>query len=293
MNEAVLAVDLGGTNMRVAAVGPDGTVGHRVTRPTPKAPEPESLTAMAREVLDLADLSAAVVGVPGRVDYAEGRVEHAPNLPRSWVDDLTAVALEKELGVPVSLANDADLAAVGETYAGAGRDCEDVAYVTISTGVGAGVLLGRRLVHGRRSIAELGHTTIAYQSPQGTVEDLGSGTALNALAQETGLTAEGPELDRLVERGDDKATAVWERVLAAAAVGVANLAHLFSPEMVIIGGGLGRSSGTVLETVHAGLERFGPKDLPEPIEVVPAELGDGSGLVGAAFWRQAAPRTWN
>lgn len=279
--------------MRVAAVHPDGSIGHRLTRPTPRAPDPSALTALAREVLEDVEVGGGVVGVPGRVDYAEGRVEFAPNLPRSWVDDLTAVAMEKALEVPVSLANDADLAAVGEAYAGAAQDRRDVAYVTISTGVGAGVLLDRRLVHGRRSIAELGHTTIAYQAPRGTVEDRGSGTALNELATEIGLTARGPELDRLVEQGDDQAREIWDRVIAAAGVGVANLAHLFSPEIVVIGGGLGRSSATVLEAVRSSLTRLGPRDLPEPIEVVPAQLGDDSGLVGAAFWREAAPGAWN
>ncbi len=105
MADTVLAVDLGGTNMR-----------------------------------------AAVIGVPGRIDHMAGALEHAPNLPSHWPGALHEALLTDHLGVPVSLANDADLATVGEACFGAGRGAADVVSITVSTGVGAGVLLGGRLV---------------------------------------------------------------------------------------------------------------------------------------------------
>ncbi|MHB8467787.1 MAG: ROK family protein, partial [Acidimicrobiales bacterium] len=155
----VLAVDLGGTNMRCAAVDEAGTVGHRLERPTPHdGTDTSALTALMAEVAgNVTGCTSAVVGVPGRVDYRVGALEQAPNLPVTWPPMLTEARLSQTVGLPVALANDADLAAVGEAFFGAGRAFSDVAYLTISTGIGAGVVLGGLLVHGRRSLAEVGH----------------------------------------------------------------------------------------------------------------------------------------
>lgn len=195
------------------------------------------------------------------------------------------------LGMPVLLANDADLAAVGEASFGAGRGWRDVAYVTLSTGVGAGVVFDGAIVHGRRSLAELGPTILdraaAAIGDPATVEALGSGTALGRVACAAGLPEDGAELVRLVAAGDEQAGRVWATVVRAAAYGIVNVAHLFSPEIVIVGGGLGRNGSLVLDPVRAELDRFGPAGLPEPIALVEAALGDDAALVGAALWRAA------
>lgn len=130
----VLAIDLGGTQMRAALVSKDGSVFRRSGRPTPLGDQDlDSLFELADEVVT-GDVSTAVVAVPGRVDYRLGRLEHAPNLPDRWTGLLGQDHLENQLGLEVALANDADVAAVGEAYFGAGRHFEDVAYITVSTG---------------------------------------------------------------------------------------------------------------------------------------------------------------
>ncbi len=288
-----LAVDLGGTHMRAAIVTDDGVVALRRTQPTPRQDRcPDALLVLVGDVLETRPVSAAVIGVPGRIDHAAGALEYAPNLPPHWPEALREDLLSDDLGVAVSLANDADLATVGEARFGAGRGAGDVVYVTVSTGIGAGVLLGGRLVRGRRSAAELGHTIVDLTAhghgEMATAEDRGSGTAFGRLGAARGLPASGAQLAALVEAGDDAAREVWEQVAGVVAVTVANVAHLFAPEVVVLGGGMGRDP-QLLAPVRRALEQDGPQGLAAAVEVRTAELGDDAGLVGAAGWAAASP----
>jgi glucokinase len=285
------AIDLGGTRMRAAIVDPDGAVLDRAVKPTPRSATcPDALISLLKGLTAGHIPSQAVIGVPGRVGYDVGRLAWAPNLPPTWVPALAHEYLSEELGMPVAIANDTDLAAVGEAQFGAGRGRSDVLYVTFSTGVGAGVVLGGRLVHGRYSLAEAGHTIIdrssaARQQPA-TLEELASGTALNRRATEAGLDARGPMLMELIEVDDPIASHIWVEVSAAAGIGVANLAHVFSPEIIVVGGGLGLT-GKLMEPIRKALNRHGPRNLYESIEIALAALGDDAGLVGAAGWHDA------
>jgi glucokinase len=284
-----LAVDLGGTSMRVSRTAPTGEVLDRVEEST--GDDCARLVDLMRKVASGGPVAHAVVGVPGRVDYQGGRLEYAPNLSPSWVESLSEDHLSSELGMAVSIANDADLAAVGESWFGAGRDFADVAYLTVSTGIGAGVVVGGLLVHGRRSMAEVGHTVVDGQAlaegRPATVEELGSGTALDRLAEEAGLDVTGRELVRQVRGGDAAAGKVLTRVITAAAIGAVNLAHLFTPDVLVVGGGLGLNGDLVLDPIRTLLEARGPRALPQPIAVVNAALGDDAGLAGAGAWHRA------
>ncbi|MCB9689042.1 MAG: ROK family protein [Alphaproteobacteria bacterium] len=284
-------MDLGGTRMRAALVADDGTVLRREVRATPREdPRPDALVELIRSVRELGGAERAVIGVPGRVDHARGALDHAPNLPASWAPHLTAEALGEALGLPVALANDADLAAAGEAVHGAGRGFRDVLYVTLSTGVGAGVLLGRRLVAGRRSAVEAGHHVIdlsAFRRGEpATFEQLASGTAFARIAREHGLD-DPMSVVELAGGGDQRARNVLEQVGLAAAVGVRNLCFLFTPEVVVIGGGLGLSGSWILEAIEVHLAAYGPPAWSA--EVRPAALGDDAGLVGASAWEQVRP----
>ncbi|MFO7961343.1 MAG: ROK family protein [Nitriliruptoraceae bacterium] len=291
MADQVLVVDLGGTNMRAAVVDAHGEIRLRRSQPTPREDTcPDALLGLVGGVLEDHPVASAVIGVPGRIEHAAGALEYAPNLPPHWPEALREDLLCTELGVPVALANDADLATVGEAFFGAGRGAEDVVYVTVSTGVGAGVVLGDRLVRGRRSLAELGHTIVDLHAladgRPATVEDLGSGTALGRLGAARGLSSSGAALSALVREGAADAIEVWEQVAGVVGIAIANVAHLFAPEVVVLGGGMGRDPG-LLATVRAGLVEHGPRALQPPIEVRTAELGDDAGLVGAAGWSRA------
>ena len=244
--------------MRAAIVDENGTLLERSEAPTPRDTDPEPLLTLVKRVLRGDSVDGAVVGVPGWVDYARGALEHAPNLPTGWIDDLTADAIADRIGVPVSLANDADLAAVGEAYFGAGRDADDVAYLTVSTGIGAGVVLGGRLVAGRRSLAEFGHTVIDWDAAPGapsTLEALGSGTSLGRRARAAGLPEDGAEIVRRLKAGEAAPRRVWEEMLAAVQVGVTNLAWVFMPEVIVLGGGVGLNGDLLIEPLLSGETR--------------------------------------
>jgi glucokinase len=276
--------------MRAALVADDGTISGRCERPTPRSATARPLVEMVAEVVADRAVAYAVVGVPGRVDYRAGVLEHAPNLAPGWAGELTEAGLGQVLGMEVALANDADLAAVGEAWFGAGRHHRDVVYLTVSTGIGAGVVTGGLLVHGRRSMAEVGHTIVDWRGlAQGraTVEQLGSGTALRTLAAEAGLDADGREVERRWRSGDPLASDVWASVVIVAAAAAVNLAQLFTPEVIVVGGGVGLVGDAVLGPMRALLSKWGPAGLPEPIEVVNAALGDDAALAGGAAWHRA------
>ena len=180
----ILAADVGGTQMRAALVDAGGGVIARETAPTPTDSDvPGALIDLIAGVGATAgssEVSHAVVGLPGAVDYEAGRLLSAPNLPSGWADSLSSDQLSAHLGLHVHVANDADMAAVGEVAFGAGAGIDGVvAYLTISTGIGAGVVHRGQLVRGRHSFGEFGHSVVDWRSWReglpGTLEELSSG----------------------------------------------------------------------------------------------------------------------
>lgn len=282
-----LAVDIGGTNLRSAVVDDDGNILDRAHAATPRqAPDTSVVLALSLPLRDAHPVDRAVVALPGRVDHEDGTLLHGPNLPAGWVPQLTRAALEAAFELPVAWANDADVAAIGEARFGAGRGHDDLVYVTVSTGVGAGIVVGGRLILPRHSAGEVGHSVVdralAAAGPDGTVEGLGSGTAIAVGARTAGLDAVGAGIVTRVGAGDETARRVWDDAMFAVGLGVVNLAHLAGPTLVVVGGGVGRNGDLVTAPIQATLDRLGPAG--PRIPVVTAELGDDSGLVGAAAW---------
>ena len=212
--DRTIAIDLGGTHVRAALVDDKGAVLHRIRRATPVAdPSPAFLVDLMQEVRADEACQRAVIGLPGVVDHENEVLVKAPNLPQAWIPMLTDAWLTERSGVAVSLANDADLAAVGESTFGAGRGFRDVVYITISTGIGAGIVLGDRLMRGRYSGGEVGHTILSRTAlaagEPATVEELGSGTSIIRRALAAGLHISGAEIAELVRQGDEGASEIW------------------------------------------------------------------------------------
>jgi glucokinase len=225
-----------------------------------------------------------VVGVPGVIDYARGTVVALPQLPR-WGTTVTATWLAAQLGLPVALANDADLGALGELHFGAGRGVEHLVYVTCSTGVGAGVVINGRLLHSRYSLAEVGHTIIDWRTGA-TVETFGSGSGLHAL---TGESAQA--IAARAAQGDPAAGALLQATAEAFAVGVLTLVRCFMPDRVVVGGGLAQTRERLLDPVRALIARA-PYCTVSAEDIVLAECGDDAGLRGAyARWRELQAQT--
>lgn len=281
MNDAILACDLGGTRLRVAVIAPDGSILWKKATQTPRE-DPDALVRLMREGLDGAGtVRGAVVGVPGPVDYRRGAALGLPNLPR-WNKRLDATGLTSDLGLQTLVANDADLAALGEHRFGAGRGIDDMLYMTSSTGVGAGVIVGGRLLRAGLSLAEVGHTIIDRATYE-TVESLGSGTALGQRAGE-----DAASVGAKASAGDPGAQDHFSVVAADFAIGVFNAVHCFSPEVVVIGGGMSQSGELLLRPVREMLTRCPTRCPASKAKVVRAAGGDDVGLKGAAaFWQDS------
>ncbi len=290
----VLAADIGGTSMRAALVDGRGSVLALKVVPTPAHDvAPAALIDLVRSVAATeghGQATHAVVGLPGAVDCTQGRLLWAPHLPDTWVHLLSQHELSQHLGLPVYVANDADLAAVGEAVFGAGAGAADVAYLTVSTGIGAGVLLRGRLLQGRRSMAEVGHTVIDLDAwaagLPSTLEELASGSGIAEQARRAGLgEIDARAVEGAAAEGDERARAIMDRAVLACAAGVCNLVMTFSPSVVVLGGGIGRRPDFFRLVREQVLRR--PAHHPDDLCLVVSALGDEAGLAGAAAWAAA------
>lgn len=294
--ETIVAADVGGTNMRAALIASDGEILFRHELPTPHhAKVPTQLTELIHSAANHQTTNRpapthVVVGMPGQIDYVAGKLLWAPHLPKSWPELLSASQLSTVIGLPVHLANDADVAAVGEAYFGSGKEHRDVAYITISTGMGSGLVFGGRLLRGTRSIAEIGHTIVDWEAARelkaATLEETASGSGMTRLADAAGLGAiSAKEIDELMKAGDKLAIGIWEQAIFVAAVGIANLVTCFSPEIVVLGGGLGLQPNFF--TAVSAAAQHNVQARSQMVPIVLASLGDNAGLVGAAGWTAA------
>lgn len=313
MPHYALAVDLGGSKILTALVDGAGGVRARHRAPTPpRGVEPvlEAITAGAQAVREaagvrLAEIVAVSVGAPGPLDPRTGVIFEPPNI-EEWHDVPLVDLLGPRVGLPVMLENDANAAAVGEWWIGAGRGVSDLIYITVSTGIGGGIIIGDRLVHGVSGTAgEVGHMTIDLTGPPcpcgrstGCLEVLASGTAIARMAREAVQSGRGAALlaraggdpaaldARIVEaaarEGDAVATAIFERAATYLGVGVANLLNLFNPARIVIGGGVSKAGGRLFEPVIRVARQRAFERPGRDAEIVPAALGDDVGVIGAA-----------
>ncbi len=235
-------------------------------------------------------MAAVGIGCGGPLDSRLGVLVAPLHLP-GWTDVPIVELASAEFGLPAVLDNDATAAAAGEHRFGAGRGTRNMVYLTVSTGVGGGVILDGRVFRGRTGNGgELGHVTVDWRGRRckgcgrrGCLEAYASGTSIAERAREAGLDVETASgVAGAARSGDAVAKRVWDETCEALACGIASLANVFEPERVVIGGGVSREGeqllGPVREQVRAQV--IGP--VARSLEVVGAELGDTVGVVGAA-----------
>lgn len=297
----VIAIDVGGTHLRAAAYAKDSQVPDRHERIKSHAPEEKVIDRM----LDLVDgiwpgdVDAIGVSSPGPLDSHTGVVMATPNI-KEWQDFPLTARLMKHFGVPAFLDNDANLACLAEWQFGAGRGHHDVLYLTVSTGVGGGVILGDRLLQGHHGLAaELGHVTLdpGPDAPlcgcgfPGHLEAFSSGTGIEhyvaeQLAAGRKSSLSGQPSARLIadaaRQGDSLAREAFARAGEYLGIAVANYLHSFDPSIVILGGGVSMSGALLRVPFEASLKKrvFHPRYL-EGLVIAQAELGDDAGLLGA------------
>ena len=307
--EFVFAADLGGTHLRVGTVDRNGKICCRQMQPTPQAEKPnEIVRALIDAVHECARkseaqggvLSAVSVVVPGTVNVADGVVVKAPNVP--CLDGFRlAAALESELEWPVILENDANAAAIGEMWRGAGQGYCTLICVTLGTGVGGGIILDGKLWRGADgSGGEIGHIGVdpfagvaCTCGSRGCLEVYASATAIVRMTREArprypnsilhnteDLTS--AKIYQAGREGDELAIEVFRRMGVYLGIGLASLINVLNPEIVVIGGGL--SNGWELFEKHMHQQVI-ERAFPIParrVKIVRAQCGDDAGLLGAA-----------
>jgi predicted NBD/HSP70 family sugar kinase len=234
-------------------------------------------------------LLGAGIALAGPIDHDKGALHPSDVLP-GWAEVDAASELEKRLDTPAYVDNDANLGALAEVTLGAGRNARFAAYVSISSGIGAGIVVDGRPYHGHRGTAgEIGHVVVDPQGPicrcgnRGCLETLASGPALLKLVQENRERQELSVRDMIELARDGDAGCRRAIADAGQVVGriVAGLVNLFSPEMVVIGGDLGEAGDLLLDPLREAVRRNALPAAAEDLKVVAGELGERANLLGA------------
>ena len=294
------AIDIGGTKIAVAAVTEDGTILHRAECPTdPHLGFPAAISrilAMLRSaVTACGPLQGIGIACPGPLNPVTGVIGDVGTLP-GWQGCNLKQPLEQEFGISVAVENDADAAALAEYAFGSGRLTSSFIYITVSTGIGGGIILGGQLYRGvAASHPELGHQILdpsgplCYCKARGCWESLASGPAISdwfhAQAPHRGNPT-AAEICNLAAQGDPLATQAVARLAHYLGLGLTNLATLFAPEVIALGGGVMKSSALFLDDALDIVREYGTQVPVESIRIVLASLGTDVGLQGAAqAWR--------
>ncbi|MFA5235530.1 MAG: ROK family protein [Bacilli bacterium] len=268
----IIAMDIGGTNMRIALIDERFRILKVMRFPTLVGDKAAFMNQVAATIealgSDMKDVSAISIGVPGQVD-ASGHIKTLPNI---HIDDVAlAPFLEERFHKPVHIRNDAEMAALCEAKLGAGKRHKRTYFVTISTGVGGALVVNHALVN---SSYEIGHTLFPYKGKFYEFERIASGSGLIALCAMNGLEIQATSLFfSLVNSGNPQALAIFEDWLDLMATFLNRVQNLFEPDIIALTGGVMKSRDVFFEKLARKVHR---------VPVVPAEFGDDAGLMGAA-----------
>jgi glucokinase len=307
---AVLGLDIGGTKLAAGVVDESGRVHSFTVAPSApdRGPDAElprlfelGRRAVAESGLEWANVGAVGIGCGGPLDAARGVLIAPLHLP-GWHDvPITAIA-EDAYDRPAVLENDATAAAAGEHRYGAGTGARNMVYLTISTGVGGGVVVEGRLYRGAGNGAELGHVTVDWHGRAcrgcgrlGCLEAYVSGTSIAERAQEAiALSRNGAsslasldaptaeDVAAAARAGDELARGVWDETVAALACGLTSIVNVFEPELVVLGGGVTRAGEQLLGPVRDWVRANAMEPAGRSADIVESALGDRVGVVGAA-----------
>ena len=312
---AVLALDLGGTQIRAATVDALGRVGGARRSRTPVEEGAQAIVAACIAALEQArtdhlarsdapPLAGVGISAPGPVDPLAGEILDPPNLGRTFRDIPLATLVREAIGLPAYLDRDTQVAALAEGRFGAAAGCDDFLYLTVSTGIGGAVVTGGRLLRGPDGTAgELGHLLVDLHGPPcgcgmaGHLEGMASGSGIARVARAAAEQGESELLAELVlsrgthfgardvaeaeEAGDPVATRIMSDAREAFAVSCVSLANVFNPSLIVVGGSLAVGQGDrLLEPARAAVASGAFRRPAERVRIVPAALGDDVGLVG-------------
>lgn len=306
MGNAIIAVDLGGTQLRAARYDLDLNLMQResaLTRADLGAQSTiERMKAYIRKVMPARREDALGIGIsaPGPLNPFSGVVVAPPNLP-GWLDVPLRDIMQAEFNLPVYIGNDANVAALAEAAKGAAQGCRHLCYITVSTGIGAGVICDGKLLLGREGLAaEFGHIPIALS--KGRVSSVELEAAGPAIARGVRRAIQAGEDSLALELADDDIEQIDARIVGMAAaagdpvaierlahagriigLGIVSILHLFNPEVIVIGGGVAKTGELLFAPMRAAVERHVLDEAyTRDLRIEPAALGDDVALAGAA-----------
>ncbi len=306
----IIAIDLGGTQVRTALCDTAGRILNRAVQPANASEGVEAvfsrIVAGVRQVAgDWSRVRGIGLGAPGPLDPWHGVILEAPNLP-GMIDFPMKARLEKEFAVPAFIGNDANLAALGEHRYGAGRGIAHMIYMTISTGIGGGIIADNKLFLGWRGFAgEVGHQTLEANGPLcncgnvGCLEALASGPAIERNAREAIRVGRDSKIRDFVNGDLDKITGavitqaarasdalareLFDRAGFYIGLGIVNLLHNFDTRLFVLGGGVAiHAWDFIYPSMQAVFDKHAMPSMRKGVTITQAQLGDDAGLLGAA-----------
>jgi glucokinase len=305
----VIAVDLGGTNIRVAVISESGRMEHRTRMATRAVEGPDAVIQrigqLVNEVVQQAGIEPEVpVGVasPGPLNPRTGVVHYTPNLP-GWRDVALVEKLAGFVDRAVTLANDGNCGALGEAQFGSAKGIKNLVYLALGTGIGGGIISEGILIDGKNGLgAEVGHTVVALDGPRctcgsvGCLESFASGWAIQAEAEHIATTADGDLMRKLAgegaihagvvaeaaRQGDTAAKGLLDRAGRALGAAMGSFVNMFDPEMIVIGGGVATLGELLMGPAKLAMPAHSFVDMRRDMTIAYSSLGGDTGIYGAA-----------
>ena len=308
-----IGIDVGGTNVKIALVNEKGQIIYSNSVPTRAEMGYEyTVNNIKQAIYDLMketklepkNIEGIGFGFPGQVDYKAGIVRNAPNIP-GWVEVPIAKLIEDEFHIPTRVDNDVRCAALGELNYGAGKGCENLICITVGTGIGSGLIVNGKLVRGASNAAgEIGHIKLQmHDGPicgcgdTGCLEAFASGPSIVAMAEDyirggkstkfREMASSTPITPYIVceaaKAGDPVAKRIFTIMGEYIGIGMASAVNLLNPQKIIVGGGVADAGVILMIPLKETLKKRAMKVAGDAVEVVPAQLGNTAGVIGASL----------
>lgn len=298
MRRYAIGIDIGGTKIASGIVDDTGKIIIQKIIPTDLSISVEEMVARVSEAVESLTLESGIslkeiagigIGAPGPLDTLQGRIVCPPNLP-TWADTPIVELFAKHFSLPIVLENDATAATLAEKWIGAGQDCEDFVFMTVSTGVGAGIYANGKLITGAKGNAgDIGHMVVnpAYGActcgQHGCLESIASGTAIaKRVSALLGQELNAEAVFNLYNEGNEAVIELVDKLLKEIGVACVSLINTFDLEKIIIGGGVSKVGDILFKAVTDYVRKYALSPAGRETVIIQAKLEQDAGLIGAA-----------